>query len=164
MVYQGVIQDVNNVKTQVAIKTIKGTSRSGDILALKGLLGEIKILSHVGNHNHIARLVGAYTAKIRLGQVYMFLEFCQLGALDKLLSKFASDSNNAVESMYDERNGIDFEMIAESAEPSAETLSLLAKWSVQLSDGMEFLAEKGVINALSKFCRSGCAKFFSYMF
>lgn len=48
----------------VSIKTCTPRSHR----ALKGLLSEIKLLAHVGQHENIASLIGAYTLELSQGK------------------------------------------------------------------------------------------------
>ncbi|CAL8128737.1 unnamed protein product [Orchesella dallaii] len=58
-VYKGIIHDANK---ECAFKL---TQPSCSITTLKGLLSEIKLLSYLGNHEHIVSLIGSYTAELR---------------------------------------------------------------------------------------------------
>lgn len=62
----------------VAVKTIKPFA---DKAYLKALLSEIKVLIHLGQHENIVSLLGAFTSHLKSGVVYEFLEYCQLGDL-----------------------------------------------------------------------------------
>lgn len=48
---------------EVAVKTCKSAS----VTTLKGLLSEIKVMSHLGKHENIVSLVGAYTKELQKG-------------------------------------------------------------------------------------------------
>jgi serine/threonine protein kinase len=66
----------------VAVKTIKHMSNKDFVLSL---LEEIKVMSFLGKHENIVELVGASTRLLRRGNVYVFVEFCMLGSLEKYL-------------------------------------------------------------------------------
>lgn len=66
----------------MALKMAKeGCQRSG----LKGLLSEIKILAYLGKHDNIVYIVGAYTAELQKGLLYLATELCTLGNLQNYL-------------------------------------------------------------------------------
>lgn len=146
MVYKATLQ-INDEKIQAAAKTIKKRVKGNygfvDVMALKDLLGEIKILSYVGNHNHVIRLLGAYTANLRIGRIYVFLEFCGRGSLDKLLQAFKTKIDNGT----GQGNMNQYENVTEVNESSSDVLALLIKWAREVADGMEHLASK-------KYCKS----------
>jgi len=61
-VYRGC---VNGISNKVAIKT---TQPSCSITTLKSLLSEIKVLSHLGQHDNIVCLIGACTQELKQGK------------------------------------------------------------------------------------------------
>ncbi|CAG7816516.1 unnamed protein product, partial [Allacma fusca] len=66
----------------VAIKMPK----KADYFQAALLQEELKVLSYVGNHEHVIRLVGAVTKDIFYGQIEVILEYCET-SLDKFLKK-----------------------------------------------------------------------------
>jgi len=65
-VYRGSIQKETEV--QVAIKAPKPSSPS---TAISGLLAEIKVMTHIGKHENIVDLLGAYTKELKRGKVFI---------------------------------------------------------------------------------------------
>lgn len=123
-VYRGTVYR-EDVEVNVAVKTIKDLPSRGNhgfVLALKGLLSEVKILSHIGNHNNIISLVGANTENLRKGQAYVFLELCDGGSLKAYL----------------QAQKVSFEKL------DPNLVNDLRVWSGQILDGLEFLAYKNV--------------------
>ncbi|CAL8096157.1 unnamed protein product [Orchesella dallaii] len=66
----------------VAVKTIKPVA---DIIYLKSLLSELKILQYVGPHRNIVNLIGANTANIKKREVFLVLDYCPNGNLVQFL-------------------------------------------------------------------------------
>ena len=66
----------------VAVKTLKPDSCKQH---LQALLSEIKILSHLGKHANIVNLKGAVTTNIMSGEVYVLVEYCKFGNIQKFL-------------------------------------------------------------------------------
>ena len=65
-------------KAPVAIKTVK---KCVDIMYVKALLSELKIMCYVGRHENIVSLIGACTEGIDKREVYLLVEFCENGCL-----------------------------------------------------------------------------------
>lgn len=83
---------VKNLKqeTSAAVKLNKSSSENGRT-ALRGLLSEIKILAHLGQHENIVSLLGAYTGGLSKGKVFVFLELCELGCLQAYLHSLSTN-------------------------------------------------------------------------
>ncbi|CAL8127381.1 unnamed protein product [Orchesella dallaii] len=127
----------------VAVKTLKPNTTKE---YLQSLLGEIKILSHIGRHDFIVNLEGAYTKNLQKGTVYLFMEFCGLGSLEKFLranrQNFVSLENLENENEY--KNGSSDQLVY--ANSSCITPKHLLQYAHQISKGMDFLASKEVIH------------------
>ncbi|CAL8136376.1 unnamed protein product [Orchesella dallaii] len=91
-VYRGSVQ--KEFEMQVAVKTTKKTSPSP---AISGLLSEIKVMSYIGQHLNIVSMIGAFTKEVKTGKIYLFLEFCSLGSLEKYLRRNISAYVNTLE-------------------------------------------------------------------
>jgi len=63
-VFRGTIQKETEIM-QVAVKTVKPSSA---FEAVNGLLKEIKVMTHIGNHENIVALLGAYTKELKTGK------------------------------------------------------------------------------------------------
>ena len=68
----------------MAIKMLKNNaSQNADYL--RSLLGELKVMSYLGSHPNLVKLLGAMTAKIKAGEVYLVFEFCSKGNAHKFV-------------------------------------------------------------------------------
>jgi len=84
-VYNGTIksQRASSGTLEVAVKTVNPSC--SDAVTMRSFLSEIKVMSHLGKHKHIVSILGAYTKELCKGKVYIFLELCSLGSLEKYL-------------------------------------------------------------------------------
>lgn len=82
--HYGIVYKAKVKEIIVAAKTLKSNA---DKTCLKGLLSELKIMSYIGEHENIVKLVGSNTRKLREGQVYIFVELCEFGSLEDYLRK-----------------------------------------------------------------------------
>ncbi|ODM88886.1 Macrophage colony-stimulating factor 1 receptor 2 [Orchesella cincta] len=174
-VYEGRVKyEDNSNEIRVAVKTIMHSSPP---TARAGLLSEIKVLSYLGKHDHIVNVVGAYTKAIKKGKLYLFLELCELGSLDKYLRGNMSspckendadtkEEQHAVENYYkglkaesgngDDENFEDVVVAEYSGNRQTENQKMtffqedLYRWSREILNGMEFLASKNVMSILYK--------------
>ncbi len=147
-VYLGIIDQISG-KLQVAVKT----SNPDKIhkTQLTGLLSEIKVLAYIGRHVNITELLGANTELLKKGKVYIFLEFCHLGSLQKYLQEMRL----LVSSPIQETNVDSFthgNTYTNASAPKQTTLDDalsqdLYRWSTEICNGMAFLAEKHVVHA-----------------
>ncbi len=76
---------------KVAVKTVKPYS---DKIYLHSLLSEIKVLIHLGQHENIVSLLGAFTLNLKSGVIYLFLEYCEFGNLLNYLRKKKNNTNS----------------------------------------------------------------------
>lgn len=144
MVYVGIVRSKEE-EILVAVKTIKparAVVSDKANLPLKGLLSEIKLLSYIGIHTNVVRLHGAHTAKLRDGEVYVVLEYCEHGSLESYLRSIKSDgtTTNAV----DTENIETYKNVGLSNGLDLQVLASLFKWCSEIADGMEYLASKRV--------------------
>ena len=65
-------------ENSVAIKMLKSNSTS-NAEYLRSLLGELKVMSYLGNHHNLVALIGAITENIKSGEVYLIFEYCSKG-------------------------------------------------------------------------------------
>lgn len=135
--------DPEDVQT-VAVKTI---SKNEGVGFFKALLMELKILTHVGQHENIVNLIGACTSKIQDRQVYIVVEFCLYGCLQNYLKVnrglFLNFVRNGqiVQSKHVINDGYSF-----AGFDNAITTLDLVKWSAQTARGMEYLALRKVVH------------------
>ena len=68
----------------VAIKMAKSSARS-NVDYLRSLLGELKVMSYMGQHPNLVQLIGAITVNIKHGEVYIVTEYCANGNAQKFV-------------------------------------------------------------------------------
>jgi FMS-like tyrosine kinase 1 len=90
LVLKGVAKGLfpDSEETIVAIKTLQ---QNADITNFKALLIELKIMSFIGRHPYIVNLLGACTTDIRKREVFIIVEFCENGSLEKFLKNHRGD-------------------------------------------------------------------------
>lgn len=96
--FQGTLKR-NDTFIPIALKTANPDCPKA---GLKCLLSEIKILSYLGAHPHIVRMIGAHTAELGKGLVYIALELCVSGSLQKHLRKLGPEH----QSLYTELTSV----------------------------------------------------------
>ncbi|ODN02922.1 Vascular endothelial growth factor receptor 1 [Orchesella cincta] len=127
----------------VAVKTTKPHTTKE---YLQSLLGEIKILSHIGRHDFIVNLEGAYTRNLQKGTVYLFMEYCGLGSLESYLR--SNRKNYVPVEDLENPNGLqkgNSDQLADS-NVNCITSKHLLQYAHQIAKGMDFLASKEVIH------------------
>lgn len=135
-------EDLQEVQT-VAVKTI---SKNESLGFFKALLMELKILTHVGQHENIVNLIGACTSKIQDRQVYIIVEFCLYGCLQSYLKVNRGLFFNFTRSeIVQSKNVINDGYSLAGIENAITTLDLV-KWSAQTARGMEYLAFRKVVH------------------
>ncbi|XP_064099466.1 vascular endothelial growth factor receptor 2-like [Macrobrachium nipponense] len=65
-------------KTAVALKMSK---MQADTTQITALTQELKIMIHIGKHLNIVNLMGAYTANVGKGELWILVEYCRYGSL-----------------------------------------------------------------------------------
>lgn len=134
----------NSKPVKVAVKLVKKTGQTqlqSDKIAFRGLLSEIKVLSYIEEHKNIIALLGAYTAKLRKGTVLLFLEYCENGSLYECLQRLNETIQiNREENMFDPTIAVQNVKTILDEEQTAKFF----RWSMEIADGMEFLANKNV--------------------
>jgi serine/threonine protein kinase len=117
-------------KTPVAMKTIRDVTNHNDTDCF---VVEMKILSNLEYHCNLVNMVGTYTTKIReTGEVWMLLEYCELGDLKNFICNNKYLFENSFEGYIDTNNCIENR--------------LLLHWSYDIAKGMEYLASKHVMH------------------
>ncbi|KAG8438959.1 hypothetical protein GDO86_005225 [Hymenochirus boettgeri] len=85
---------------RVAVKMLKPSANTDEVEAL---MSELKILSHLGNHENIVNLLGACTHG---GPILVITEYCHHGDLMNFLRKKAEAINNIfIASLEEQQNG-----------------------------------------------------------
>ncbi|ODM97474.1 Mast/stem cell growth factor receptor kita [Orchesella cincta] len=166
LVYQGTLILEDNVQT-VAIKTTKPFASAQ---GLRVLMKEVKVMMYVGKCPQIVALVGCCTANIREGELLVVLEYCDNGSLEKYLRKNQSHFVNILQ-----KTETDFQnsyctsevilnpksppgnyvsympaldaSFSQECQPESFDIYQLITWSIEIAQGMEFLAsKKGILN------------------
>ena len=69
----------------IAIKMLNKINVTSSAEYFKSLLGELKVMSYLGNHPNLVALVGAITANMKEGEVFLIFEFCSKGNAHKFV-------------------------------------------------------------------------------
>ncbi|XP_035702908.1 uncharacterized protein LOC118434171 isoform X2 [Folsomia candida] len=91
LVVKGKVEGIPEV---VAVKTIKPRC---EVNQFKGFMSELKIMIYIGKHPFVVGLIGAHTDKIKEKIMYIVVEYCANGSLDKFLLKKKNRYVNQVE-------------------------------------------------------------------
>ncbi|CAL4107186.1 unnamed protein product, partial [Meganyctiphanes norvegica] len=78
----------------VALKMVKSQE---DASQVRALALELKIMIHLGKHLNIVNLVGAHTADIEKGELWILVEYCKFGNLLVYMHKHKSKFINQIE-------------------------------------------------------------------
>ena len=70
---------------EVAIKMLKNNTADNNADYLRSLLAELKVMSYLGQHPNLVRLIGAITENVKGGEVYLLLEYCSNGNVHSFL-------------------------------------------------------------------------------
>ncbi|OQV13667.1 Vascular endothelial growth factor receptor 1 [Hypsibius exemplaris] len=144
-------------RTIVAVKMLKETA---DIVQRKALLGEIKIMAHIGQNLNVVNLLGAVTKDMNKGELYMLTEYCRHGSLRDYLQ---SHQGNRFFNQVDVITGNLLPLSEEQLELLNKMQQDLTKteknwdgkivttrdlicYAFQISNGMEYLVSKNVIH------------------
>jgi len=118
---------------------------------IKSFLDEIRIMCHVGHHQHILSLIGANTSQMRKGRVYAFVDFCELGSLKKVIQGYKSTYVDLFNSKIDvDSKPADTRVVLNHVNSSEDfganpiSSNDLLLWAYQVSLGMEYLVSKKV--------------------
>ena len=66
----------------VAVKMVRA---QGNIMALKALMSELKIMIHLGSHLNVVNLLGACTKRVTRGELLVIVEYCRYGNVQNYL-------------------------------------------------------------------------------
>ena len=69
---------------------------NADILYLRALMSELKIMIHLGRHLNIVNLLGSCTSGLARKELYLIVEYCRFGNLQNFCeeSRFCTIVNN----------------------------------------------------------------------
>ncbi|ODM97471.1 Vascular endothelial growth factor receptor 2 [Orchesella cincta] len=153
----------------VAIKTTKSNSNTQ---YLRALLKEVKVMMYVGHHSKIVALIGCSTVNLRRyeRELFIVLEYCEKGSLENFLkanrSHFVNfvqrgqlqvqqgdpDSDYNLQSQPSNLSYVQVLPILDSltqrkcSTMPAFDIRQLVTWTIEIADGMEYLAMKKVIH------------------
>ena len=91
--------------TTVAVKMVKANA---DIMYIKALMSELKIMIHLGRHLNIVNLLGACTHGLAKRELFIIVEYCRFGNLQKYLLQH----RNHYISQIDPMTGKKFKLIS----------------------------------------------------
>ena len=126
-VYQGTIKRtyLPGSKNQVAIKTIITKADSSEC---QDFQNEIKIMSYVDPHLNLVNMIASCTSELQEnGNLWLLIEFCQLGDLKKYLIKHSK------------------ELLSGSDSDPINSRCLLS-WICDIGKGMEFLTKANIMH------------------
>lgn len=125
----------------VAVKTI---DTNADDCYLHSLLTELKILTRVGQHDHIVNLIGACTGELTQRKLYIVVEFCAHGSIDNyILARKGFFQNMIIDDQITITNTVCDTNYVQFCE-TLTTLDIL-KWAYQTACGMDYLASKSIM-------------------
>ncbi|ODM97481.1 Tyrosine-protein kinase transforming protein kit [Orchesella cincta] len=139
----------------VAVKTAKPNLNAQ---YLRTLLKEVKIMMYVGQHPKIVGLLGCCTANLRKGELFLVLEYCENGSLEKFLKANRARFVNIVEKgiLHAEKCaasdylkillGLELPTPLQSDSTDIFDIYRLITWSIEIAEGMEYLATKKVVH------------------
>ena len=87
---------VDEPVTTVAVKMVR--SQVNVTNAIESLIGEMKIMIHLGSHRNVVNLLGAHTKKISRGELLVLVEYCRFGNLCTYLRQQRGQFANLVNS------------------------------------------------------------------
>ena len=128
-VYKGELK-AGKSSSSVAIKTVKDIL---DTNTLSSFLDEMKIMSNLKHHPNLVNFVGACIEEIHEHELYIILEYCPFGDLNKFLFNKKVQFSNSLKNVP---GYLDCEF----------NLKLLFQWSHSIAKGMEFLSEMNIMH------------------
>ncbi|CAL8100404.1 unnamed protein product [Orchesella dallaii] len=156
-VVKGAITDEYDSSSQmeVAVKTVKPKY---DILYFKTLLTEVKIMAYIGQHVNVVSLVGACTQNLKKRQIYIAVEYCAKGSMEKFLKNcrptfvnlvcddtfYVTTSFGVCQPKYE--NVVQQETKSLITDDDCVSTAHLVKWSREIANGMEFLGSKKIVH------------------
>ena len=111
--------------TPVAIKSIKETGNSSDII---DLLAEIKLMSQISPHPNLVSMIGSCSSDLQeIGDLWLLIEYCELGDFKKFLQENKTDilTNNMNKTLNSR---------------------CLINWLHDIAKGMQYLSESKIMH------------------
>ena len=69
----------------VTIVAVKMVRSHGNMIGLKALMSELKIMIHLGSHLNVVNLLGACTKHVTKGELLVIVEYCRYGNIQNYL-------------------------------------------------------------------------------
>ena len=132
-VYKGILKEVPGIHSDIdiAIKTISDDGEN----ERKDFLNEIKIMGFVEPHHNLVSMIGFCARPTAERKIWLLLEYCQHGQLQKYLSK---NKKRLLGQIADQSN-------AQSMGPKINSRYLI-RWAYDISKGMEYLYDKKIMH------------------
>ncbi|XP_046651440.1 vascular endothelial growth factor receptor kdr-like isoform X2 [Daphnia pulicaria] len=80
--------------TTVAVKMVRS---HGNMIGLKALMSELKIMIHMGSHLNVVNVLGACTKSVTKGELLVIVEYCRYGNIQNYLIRNRSNFINQVD-------------------------------------------------------------------
>lgn len=81
--------------TTVAVKMVRS---HGNMIGLKALMSELKIMIHMGSHLNVVNVLGACTKNVTKGELLVIVEYCRYGNIQNYLIRNRASFINQVDS------------------------------------------------------------------
>ncbi|KAI9559738.1 hypothetical protein GHT06_013743 [Daphnia sinensis] len=81
--------------TTVAVKMVRS---HGNMIGLKALMSELKIMIHMGSHLNVVNVLGACTKNVTKGELLVIVEYCRYGNIQNYLIRHRANFINQVDS------------------------------------------------------------------
>lgn len=91
------------LREPVTIVAVKMVRSHGNMIGLKALMSELKIMIHLGSHLNVVNLLGACTKHVTKGELLVIVEYCRYGNIQNYLIRHRSNFIHQV----DHRGNID---------------------------------------------------------
>ncbi|CAI5456138.1 unnamed protein product [Caenorhabditis angaria] len=165
IVYEGWIKKrsiVNEAQTCSRLHVAIKTPLSGYNVNQQRMLGEeLKVMCAIGKHPNVLALVGAVTKSMRKGELLVVVEMCDMGNLRDFLIKNRGNFVNELKSVQENGDGDYMQpksqqrtkyaaetdpnwenqrLLEEAANTTSVSTSDLISFSMQIANGMEYLA------------------------
>ncbi|ODM90630.1 Vascular endothelial growth factor receptor 3 [Orchesella cincta] len=135
----------NVTKTLVAVKTID--PKLSDVNCFIALLKEAKLMTYMGNHQHIVDLIGICTCEIRKRTLYIVSELCSYGNLQSYLRSERSAFTDLYQSPGSgEQSSSSVTLDMEAQEMGLNTNHLI-RWCYETASGMEYLESRKIVHS-----------------
>ncbi|GAB0099104.1 Mitogen-activated protein kinase kinase kinase [Sergentomyia squamirostris] len=124
-------------ETPVAVKVFRSDYKNRE----KSILAEIEVLSHIGSHPNVVKLLGIVVRDISTAEFMIMMEYCNFGNLLDIVQKYKNNFINEIDHLSERITSI----VPESSYSSLTTTKLFS-WSHQIASGMVFLSNSRIIH------------------